>query len=62
MIDFIARYRATGQVPTLAEKIAQITDPAELDGVAIQLTKDGRDSEENKRLVATRRAEIAKGK
>lgn len=62
MESLLDRYRRTGISPTLAEKIADITNPAELDGVAKQLKRDGRDSEENRRLVTMRRAEIAKGK
>ena len=55
----LARYRA-GWRPTLAEKIASITDPFELDGVADQLAREGKYTDDNRALVATRRAEIAR--
>ena len=59
MTRILSMYRS-GWRPTLADKIASITDPQELDGMAAQMAKTGHDTSENKALIATRRAELAK--
>ena len=48
--------------PTLAEKIARITDPAELPGFQEQLEIDGRLDTQTQQMIALRRAELSKRK
>lgn len=58
-MTILDRYRATGQVPTLEEKLAE-TALAELPGFKDQTTADGRMTTELQQAIARRRAELGR--
>lgn len=55
---FIARFRATGRLPTLAEKAATIGSIAELDGFEAEIRRRGEMSGDVARAVLERRAAL----